>query len=142
MWSIDYIIHNKMEYVNKMEYNFDKIFKIKKGINMTIGQKIKELRIQKSMTQKELSFMLNISQQALSHYEMGDRDISLDLLKKICVIFDITSDELLEIANRTGISFEDFIAIYQSLKNSSEGKRFLAILGLMKPGKLTKKEFF
>lgn len=67
---------------------------------MTIGQKIKELRIQKSMTQKELSFMLNISQQALSHYEMGDRDISLDLLKKICVIFDITSDELLEIETK------------------------------------------
>ena len=67
---------------------------------MTIGQKIKELRIQKSMTQKELANILNISQQALSHYEMGDRDISLELLKKICVIFDITSDELLEIETR------------------------------------------
>ena len=67
---------------------------------MTIGQKIKDLRIQKSMTQKELANILNISQQALSHYEMGDRDISLELLKKICVIFDITSDELLEIETR------------------------------------------
>lgn len=64
---------------------------------MKIGEHIKQLRLENKITQKELAKMLNISQQALSHYEKGEREINLDLLKKICVIFGVTSDELLEI---------------------------------------------
>ena len=67
---------------------------------MGIGEKIKQLRNINAYTQKDLAKMLNISQQALSHYEMGDREISIDLIKKICVIFDITSDELLQIETK------------------------------------------
>lgn len=64
---------------------------------MNLGQKIKKLRQEKGYTQVQLAKILNISRQALSHYEMNDRDLSTDLIKKICIIFDISADELLEI---------------------------------------------
>ncbi len=83
---------------------------------MEIGQKLKELRIDYGYTQKALAKMLNISQQALSHYEMGDRDISIDLIKKICVLFDITSDEFLDIDNKEE---RKKISIKNSFNNST-----------------------
>ncbi len=61
-----------------------------------INEKIKQLRNENGISQIELAKKLNISRQALGHYENGDRQVSLELAKKICIIFDITADELLE----------------------------------------------
>ena len=61
-----------------------------------INEKIKQLRIENQISQIELAKKLNISRQALGHYENGDRQINIELIKKICVLFDITADELLE----------------------------------------------
>lgn len=52
-----------------------------------------------------------------------------------------SKDELLEIANRVGIPFKEFLSIYDSLKNSSGGKSFLAIMILMNPSSLNKRKF-
>ena len=52
-----------------------------------------------------------------------------------------SKDELLEIANRVGIPFKEFLSIYNSLKNSSGDKRFLAIMILMNPSSLNKRKF-
>ena len=49
------------------------------------------------LTQSELAKQLGISRQAYQHYEYGDREPTLETLKRLCVIFDCTSDELLEI---------------------------------------------
>ncbi|OTN98596.1 hypothetical protein A5804_000079 [Enterococcus faecium] len=49
--------------------------------------------------------------------------------------------ELLEIANRVGMPFKEFLSIYDSLKNSSGGKSFLAIMILMNPSNLNKRKF-
>ena len=56
------------------------------------------------LSQQEIANKLNISRQAYQHYECGDREPTLDTLKKLCVIFDCTSDELLEIDNSTARS--------------------------------------
>ena len=41
--------------------------------------------------------MLNISQPCYNRYEKGIREPDLETLKKLCIIFDCTADELLEI---------------------------------------------
>ncbi len=67
-----------------------------------INEKIKQLRESSNISQIELARQLNISRQALSHYEIGDRQPPIDILKKLCIIFDISADELLEIDNYKG----------------------------------------
>ena len=54
--------------------------------------KIKELREDRDLTQQELAKFLNISQQAYSHYEVGDREISLDLLIKLANFYNVSLD--------------------------------------------------
>lgn len=58
---------------------------------------LKYYRQLNKLTQNQVSKFLNISRQAYQHYECGDREPSFDILKKLCVIFNCTSDELLEI---------------------------------------------
>ena len=67
---------------------------------MDIGKYFQKLRLDNQWTQEELATMLNMSRQAVSHYERNERDINLELLAKLCVIFDITADEVLEIETK------------------------------------------
>lgn len=59
-----------------------------------IGQKIKELRKRNKLTQKELSEKIDVKQPHLNRWENGARNPSIDTLKKIAKIFDISLDLL------------------------------------------------
>ena len=58
---------------------------------------LKFFRNQLGLTQIEIAKKLNISRQAYQHYEQGDREPNFETLKRMCIIFDCTADELLEI---------------------------------------------
>lgn len=60
-------------------------------------KRIKELRIDHDMTQKELSVILNTSQQNISLYETGDRDITPETLRKLCLLYHVSADYILEL---------------------------------------------
>lgn len=62
-----------------------------------IGDKIKELRKINDITQQELANKLGISFQALSNYENNRRNPNVEQIKLICIFFNISADELLEI---------------------------------------------
>ena len=62
-----------------------------------IAKKIKILRITKDLTQKELAEMLNVKEYIVSNIEQGRTEPAIDIIIKLCVIFNITADELLEI---------------------------------------------
>lgn len=57
--------------------------------------RIKNLREDNDLTQKELSTYLNISQVAYSYYEMGKRAIPLELLSKLADYYNTSIDYLL-----------------------------------------------
>lgn len=78
-----------MNKVNKMCSIFDIIFYM-------IGNQIKYYRELYKYTQTELAQKLGISFQALSNYENNRREPNIALIKKICNIFEISTDELLE----------------------------------------------
>ena len=61
---------------------------------MTIGLRIKELRIEKDMGQEELAKGLQISRSALSHYEVGLRQVPNWLIPKIAKFFNVSTDYL------------------------------------------------
>lgn len=61
------------------------------------GEKIKQYRKQKGMTQKQLSEKLGISNSMLSNYENGSSALTLDFLYKIIEALELTDDEKLDI---------------------------------------------
>ena len=61
--------------------------------------RLKELRSDKKLTQEQVAKHLNISTRAYSHYELGDRDPSIELLKQFCIYFDVTADYLIGLSD-------------------------------------------
>lgn len=57
--------------------------------------RLKELREQKGMTQTRLSFDLNTTQNSLSRYESGEREMDYAMLIKVADYFGVSIDYLL-----------------------------------------------
>lgn len=74
---------------------------------MNFGKRLKELRKKKRVTQKELAAMLFVSDKAVSSWEAGRTEPSLDLLVKLGEILDCSVSYLLYgDVNRSGIETE------------------------------------
>ena len=58
-------------------------------------QRIRDLREDADMVQKELAKLLHCSQQTYSDYECGKLDIPTDVLSKLAEIYDTTTDYIL-----------------------------------------------
>lgn len=61
--------------------------------------RIKDLREDKDMLQKDVAELLNISQTNYSKYELGKINIPINTLKKLALIFDTSVDYLLGLTN-------------------------------------------
>mgnify|MGYP004645799221 FL=1 len=61
--------------------------------------RIKDLREDKDMLQKDVAELLNISQTNYSKYELGKINIPVNTLKKLALIFDTSIDYLLGLTN-------------------------------------------
>ena len=58
-------------------------------------KRIKELRIESGLTQKELAKKLNTSNSAVCDWEKGRTQPDLQMLKNIANLFDVSTDYLL-----------------------------------------------
>lgn len=67
---------------------------------MNLGEKIKELRKSKGITQEQLSDMLNVSSQAVSKWETGVANPDLALIPDLAKMFEVSTDELLGVDNK------------------------------------------
>ncbi|MDE7083399.1 MAG: helix-turn-helix domain-containing protein [Clostridia bacterium] len=63
--------------------------------NNCLGKKIKELRIEQKISQRELSENLGFSNQTISFWETGQREPDMDTLVKIAKYFNVSADYLL-----------------------------------------------
>ena len=61
--------------------------------------RIRELREDRDLTQKQMSAVLNCSQQVYSNYELGQRDIPTDILIKLSGFYQVSVDYILGISN-------------------------------------------
>ncbi len=61
-----------------------------------IGQKIKELRIENGVSQKQLAEALNVSNKTISHWEANYTEPSLQMLVALKKYFNVSYEELLE----------------------------------------------
>lgn len=61
---------------------------------MNSGEKIKEARIKKGLTQKELANAANLSEIAIRKYEAGSRQPKIETLQKISIVLDVPLSHL------------------------------------------------
>lgn len=59
------------------------------------GQRIRELRIEKGLTQTQLAEQLGLTQKSVSKYELEQLDLSTELVVKISRFFEVSADYLL-----------------------------------------------
>ena len=62
-------------------------------------QRIRDLREDHDLTQKQLAQALNCSQQVYSNYELGQRDIPTDILIKLSRFYQVSTDYILGISD-------------------------------------------
>lgn len=89
--------------------------------------RIKQLREKRGLIQEILAAELGITQQMLSKYERDITFIKVDILKKIAVYFNVTTDHLLGLSevkrdlqgqmkvNETLDEYYDLVEIYKNL---------------------------
>jgi len=58
-------------------------------------QRIRDLREDRDLKQRQLAEYLNCSQQVYSNYELGQRDIPTDVLIKLSKFYNVSVDYLL-----------------------------------------------
>lgn len=66
-------------------------------------RRIRDLRQDNDLTQKQVAKMLNCSQQVYSNYELGQRDIPTEVLISLSKIYNVSVDYILEISDNPNI---------------------------------------
>lgn len=64
-----------------------------------IYKRVRDLREDKDLTQREVAKALNCSQQVYSNYELGQRDIPTDILIKLSAFYSVSVDYILGISD-------------------------------------------
>lgn len=64
--------------------------------NVSIGKKLKELRMGRELTQSQLAEVLHMNQQSISRYENGEAQISYTDMVNLSNYFGISSDYFFE----------------------------------------------
>ena len=63
-------------------------------------KRIRDLREDSDLTQKQMAKILNCSQQVYSNYELGQRDIPTDILIKMALFYKVSTDYILGISDK------------------------------------------
>ena len=60
-------------------------------------KRLRELREDRDMTQRELAAILEMPQTQYIRYEQGKRDIPTEVLRKLCILYKVSADYILEL---------------------------------------------
>lgn len=59
--------------------------------------KLKELREDRDLTQQNIADILKCRQNTYQQYESGKRQLPIEVLKKLCLFYGVSSDFILEL---------------------------------------------
>lgn len=82
---------------------------------MGIGPKIKEFRSKAGLTQKDLADQLHVTYQAVSRWENGDAEPSIETLKEMCGILNCSIEELFEMEKKEEPKVEEKITVVEKI---------------------------
>lgn len=84
---------------------------------MISGRKLKELRLLRQLTQKELAYMSGLTDAAIRNYELGNRSPSEEQLRKIADALDCDASALVDHSPLTIFEFMQIIFDYEKELN-------------------------
>ena len=67
---------------------------------MTYAERIRELREDKDLTQRQIADMLGVAQTTYSQYELSKRSMPIDYLIALCRYYNVSADYILGIGSR------------------------------------------
>ena len=76
---------------------------------------LRELRRENRMTQKDLASLLNTTDDSIFSWEKGRSQPSIETIRKLCTIFDVSADYLIGLEDETGAKIKN--AIYDNHGN-------------------------
>ena len=83
-------------------------------------RRIRDLREDHDLTQREMAKILHCSQQVYSNYELGQRDIPTDVLIKLARYYQVSTDYILGLTNTPGDNRCGAVLMLQSVKAEPE----------------------
>ena len=63
--------------------------------------RIRDLRTDRDLTQKQVAEILNCSQQVYSNYELGQRDVPTEILIALAKYYNVSVDYILGLTDKT-----------------------------------------
>ncbi len=84
-----------------------------------MGEKLKRLRLEKGLTQKQVAEQIGLSIKGYNFYELNLREPPNDTLKKLCNIFNVSADYLLGLERER----EEESGSMNNEKNTTENAR-------------------
>lgn len=93
-----------------------------------LGNKLHKLRKERNLTQQELALQIKVSPGMISHYELGDRIPSPEILRKLAFTLHTTTDYLLGIErtatiDASGLDEQDRLAVEMIVTRLREKNR-------------------
>ena len=81
------------------------------------GEKLRKLRTEKGLTQKQLASLIGVKNSVISFYELGDRIPSPEVIIKLASALHVSSDYLLGIEKKpsvdiSGLNEEDIQLVH------------------------------
>ncbi len=67
------------------------------------GKRLKELREEKALSQKELASIIGYNQSMISFWENGVNEPTESAIRKISIFFGVSADYLLGLEDETGV---------------------------------------
>lgn len=116
-----------------------------------MGNRIRQLREKRGLTQETLAIELEITQQQLSKYEKDIKSIKVKTLIKTATYFNVTTDYLLEISDikrdmigaiemsKTLEEHYDLVELYKGLERCDQ-EIVLAIVAIIKKSASSRKD--
>ncbi|MGN0242610.1 MAG: helix-turn-helix domain-containing protein [Lachnospiraceae bacterium] len=74
---------------------------------VNFGQKLRDLRIEQNLTQKQVADRVGLATSAISAYEQGTRYPSYDVFIRLSKIFHVSADYLLELQPTRSLDVSD-----------------------------------
>ncbi len=91
--------------------------------NLSLGARIKKLRINKNLSQLDFSKLINVSNTTLSMYESDNRIPSDDVKKKIADFFGVSLDYLITGKTNTMAEFFPWENEFEQIGDGSLGQQ-------------------
>lgn len=101
-----------------------------KSLDVEIGRRLRQARVAKGLTQKDLGAAIGLSHQAIQKYESGETRLSLSTLALLRQQLGIEAAELLPVIRSDGTAVADPLA---SMAQSINGVRLANLFGRMRP---------